>query len=651
MGHSAKGRMKILYHIPGDVVGGAETQVQALINNLPQGCHTLVTAEKKSIVDFASNTTKADLVYLALSPNTLIKKIEEYKPDIIQFFHSPYMYGAIGRVRHRSKVVEVAHNRTSFGWDCSTYGKDQTDMLVCVSPDAEAHFLSKRSDCRTIVIPNGIDSMKFYPPKTKRKSGKRPLGGFCGRLEGGPGKGVEKLVEIVRELDIDFELVGYDFGNYGYRLKGTNIKVLPFTSDVTRYYHKWDFFVSCSPKEGFGLAIAEALACGLPSVIYDCGGVCHYLKHKVHAYIAKTYEDVTSGILEVVGGEAYSPTSIDLSAKTMAVRYHALYESLLAEGVVKRAEKHASVSAVVTPQQTADSTVVLGVVPEGWYGIRHALESRITHMSTPEASVAAARRLRPKQVVFGGFMDTWLATARHIKSLGCEVVATWHSTPVLDEFGEANRRSMAQVIDATKAGIIDYISTPHEGMAKALSALPGVKAVYEPNRIIVPELIESEKLHGLNIGLFGTGLPWKNVDTQIFAAAIVPGITNLHLQNLKSTDLVSKLGVPYVVHPYMKDRNEFYQLASSMQINLAVGITETFGYFAAESYLLGVPSIFSSTTPSMRGGPSKATVSYIDDPSAIADAVSAVMGDYDAVLEEGQAHIKKNLLRGEAWPR
>jgi len=633
--------MKILYHIPGAIVGGAETQVQYLVNSLPKEHSAFITYEQEPMGKFIQNNIKTSMYSRVFSPITIVKKILEYAPDIIQFYHSPLFYDALVRSNFKGRVVEVAHNRTPFGWDSSTYGKDHTDILVCVSPDAETHFLSKRRDCATIIIPNGVDTDKFYPSGNTGVR-KRPItGGFCGRLEAGNGKGVDMLTDIMMRIsEVDFELVGYDFGNYKRKcVDNTNIRVLPFTDNMGDVYRGWDFFVSCSPKEGFGLAIAEALASGLQCVILDCGGVTNYLKHGEHAYIAKDAADVEIGIRKVIkalsaGKPLFNPLGVDLSAKRMADSYSTLYQKIRD-----------------TPPTKEDATplsgdIVLGVVPSSWQGIKHAIEGRVTQMCPPEKAFEFAKMLRPKSVVFGGFPPTNYPIVKALRGQSnAEIVVTYHSTAVLNEFGAENRKSLVHVIDAMQKGFINYISTPHEGMAKALNALPGVVAVYEPNTL-TPINLESKpvKLDGINVGIFGTGLPWKNVDTQILAAAILPSIKKLHLQNYADLLFLDQIGVPYEMHPYFSNRQEFYQLAGAMTINLAVGITETFGYFAAESYILGVPAIFGVTTPSMRGAQGalkKALVTYIDDPSAISDAVSAVLDDYDNVLDAGQEYCKR----------
>lgn len=634
--------MKVVFHISGGVVGGAETQVAYLVNNLPDDVTPLVTYDHPQMEKYIFKNIKTKHVFRVFSPNQLARKLLDFRPDIIQFYHAPKFYEYLTKVHlPGTKVVEIAHNRSSFPWDCTTYPKDRTDVLVCVSPDAKNHYLSKKGDdVPMVIIPNGVDSTRFYPV-VKNKRPDRLTGGFCGRLEAGDGKGVDTLIKVVSKLPVNFELVGYDFGNYKQILKNhSNIKLYQHIPDIERFYQKWDFFVSCSPLEGFGLAIAEALACGLPSVIYDCGGICHYLEHKKHAYIAKDAEDVKRGIETIIAGEVYQPTSIDFSSHRMVREYLKLYEDLTK---LKPYE--------VIPSEGAGKVVedsyTLGVVPNTWQGIRKALEGRCDDFCDPTAAIRHSYRKRPTHIIFGGFMSSWYQVAKTLKeATGAHITITYHGTAALNEFDDQNRKGLVHAISAAKMGYADCISFPHEGMARAFNLLHKVNAVFEPNKVVPIDTgkLNIKKLEGLHVGIFGTGMPWKNVDTQILAAAVTPGLTMLHLQNLYHPDFPNQLGMAYKIHPYFHNREEFYKLAGQMTVNLAVTFTEAFGYFALESLMLGVPAIVSATTPSYRlaeGALKRCIVSHIDDPAAISDAILDVLDHYDEVLEEGRKMLKK----------
>lgn len=632
----------MLYHVGGGVVGGAELQTAYLVNNLPDDVSALVTYESTAMEKFIFKNFRNKNFHRIFSPNDLGKKMQSFKPDIIQFYHSPRFYEYLIRIGTSAKVVEVAHNKSSFPWDCSTYGKEITDLLVFVSPDAEAHYLSKRGkNVATAMIPNGVDTDIFCPTPYKEKR-TRLLGGFCGRLEGGDGKGVESVIKVARQMPIDLELVGYDFGNYRQTTKDmSNIHVIGHTSDIASYYKKWDFFISCSPAEGFGLAIAEALACGLPCVILDCGGITHYLKHKEHAYIAKDLEDVKRGVQEILDGATYNPTGVDFSARTMAKSYMGIYGDLLKKG--RDCHLPPVISEPVKASPNTDH--ILGIVPEGWQGIRKALEARTTSICTPEKAINIAQKTRPGTIIFGGFSPRWFPVARSLKSItGARIIITYHGTAMMDEFDPDIRDSLIHAISAVKQGYADVLSFPHEGMARAMNQLYKVQSIFEPNILTPIEMPKVEKLKGLHVGLFGTGMAWKNFDTQLLAAAITPGLTTLHVQNLKYPALPNMLGISYKTHPYYSDRKDFFKLAASMTVNLAVTITECYGYFALESFMLGVPAIVGSTTPSMRqaqGALRKCIVNYIDDPAAISDAILEVLDDYDNVVEEGIRFVKR----------
>src|SRR5579872_5334352 len=268
--------MRLLFHVPTRFVGGGERHLQYLLKYMrrPYCEHDLqirVTFQHNAAAQFVEelglqNTQVRDAGALA-------KVVEAFCPDVIQFYTSPLAYEALGLVRHRARVIEVLHNLERFPEDTFSYPKDRTDVLVCVSAHARLFAWAQMPSMPALVIPNGVDDRRFRADPTKRSA--QPVIGFAGRLA--PDKGIDELIELAALLPVPVEMVGPDFGGYA-RRSWRNLTVLPETANPEIYYQRWWAFISASRREAFGMAIAEAMACGCPAVLLDCGGIVPYLR-------------------------------------------------------------------------------------------------------------------------------------------------------------------------------------------------------------------------------------------------------------------------------------------------------------------------------------------------------------------------------------
>jgi glycosyltransferase involved in cell wall biosynthesis len=611
--------MKIMYFVPCDVIGGAEKQLEYLIKQIKSTNSVGVAYISPHIEPWIK--TLGVQAYRVFSPNTLARTITSFKPNVFQFFHSAMAYSALKKVNPRPKIVEVIHNRHHFGFDATTYPKDLTDVCVCVSTDAEENFLMCCPGIKTLVIPNGVDTTRFNT--AIRAPLKDKVGGYAGRLEGGDGKGIASLIRIMSKLPVKFEFVGQDLAGWRPEIeKHPNLKWYPHTNTPEAYYAKWDFFVSMSPNEGFGLSIAEAISCGIPSIVYDCGGVTNYLEHGKHAMIAKSDEDVVSFIKTI---NKFKPKPIDLSDTAMAKEYIELYEELV--GIERRVEVRTKVN-------------VLGTCPSSWSGVRHAISKHVDEFCDISNIQRYLKTHNVDTLYFGGFMPEWAPILHLAKKTGAETIVSIHHTPLLGEFNKINTSSLVAVVKEYKLGNITRIESPSLVISKVFNRF-GVECHYNPNQIervpadIVP-------LSGINIGIFGSGMPWKNLETQVIAAALYAKTTTgvkIHTQSPIS-DLCRELGIEVVVHPQMP-RDRFLKLAGSMTINMAIGMTETFGYFAVESFLVGAPCLWSVMTPSMRGsGISECEITCIDDPTEIEHHIKVVIENRADIVKRGQVYLE-----------
>ena len=123
------------------------------------------------------------------------------------------------------------------------------------------------------VIYNGIDTKRFSPGVGKRRQ-ERIHVLFAGNLT--LRKGANLLPEIAARLAPGIEIVHTRGLRGGFSLPQlANLKdlgIIPF-ADMPTLYQNADILLFPTVREGFGLAVAEAMSCGLPVVATNCSSL------------------------------------------------------------------------------------------------------------------------------------------------------------------------------------------------------------------------------------------------------------------------------------------------------------------------------------------------------------------------------------------
>ncbi len=126
------------------------------------------------------------------------------------------------------------------------------------------------------------------------------------------------LGEPTADWDEIEELLKQRFGKKGFLLN-----TVP-RNELGTYYQIADIFVSCSPKESFGLVFVEALLFGLPILCDDFKEVRFVLKEYAH-YIKMTGpENVAQAIDEVLSSEVLHNTAMAEKRKEFARSHYSL---------------------------------------------------------------------------------------------------------------------------------------------------------------------------------------------------------------------------------------------------------------------------------------------------------------------------------------
>ncbi|MBU0769073.1 MAG: glycosyltransferase family 4 protein [Proteobacteria bacterium] len=124
------------------------------------------------------------------------------------------------------------------------------------------------------VIYNGVDINHFIPVSSSRPARKEVRVLFSGNLT--RRKGAHWLPSIAKKLQKNVRI----FYTQGLRTKrslasGPNLQAIgavPF-KNMPNHYRQMDLLLMPSVREGFGLAVAEAMACGLPVVASNCSAI------------------------------------------------------------------------------------------------------------------------------------------------------------------------------------------------------------------------------------------------------------------------------------------------------------------------------------------------------------------------------------------
>ncbi len=137
------------------------------------------------------------------------------------------------------------------------------------------------------VIYNGVDTERFQPELGRRTSAQVQVL-FSGNLT--RRKGALWLPAIAARLHPGI-LVHY---TQGLRTRCTlptlpnlrSVGAVAYT-DMPQHYQAADILLMPTVREGFGLAVAEAMACGLPVISSSVGGLPELVKHNETGFIAE----------------------------------------------------------------------------------------------------------------------------------------------------------------------------------------------------------------------------------------------------------------------------------------------------------------------------------------------------------------------------
>ncbi len=245
---------------------------------------------------------KFDVVHTHTSKAGFLGRFAASNAGIPRIIHTPH--GTIYADNSRIKgVPDIKLGRYPFLFAERLAGRKHSFLTVLSNNERELSIkLGLSSSDNTIVIPNGIDLEKFKFSENQRYEGRKSLGLLdddvfilsAGRLS--LEKGHSLLISAFKdalksnqnlklgiagegELMIDFKKENCQLISAG------KLTLFGHVDNIEMLFSAADIFVLPSFYEGFGLAVLEAMASGVPIIASDVGGIPELMENGIEGYL------------------------------------------------------------------------------------------------------------------------------------------------------------------------------------------------------------------------------------------------------------------------------------------------------------------------------------------------------------------------------
>lgn len=304
--------MKILYVITGLGQGGAERVVCDLADKMyEKGNEVKIAYLTGSILTkpiySEIELIKINLNNLLLLPISFIKLskiIRKFEPDVIHshMVHANILTRLVRIKTPIKKLICTAHSNNEGGkFRMLAYRltNNLADLTTNVSKQAVQAFIEKKAvnNADMITVYNGIDLSNFFYKKEARNKIFSELNisldSYCilavGRFS--EQKDYPNLLKAFKFLKLrnstKIKLVIAGDGELRSRIESMILELdlkdevilLGRRQDIAELMSAADLFVLSSMCEGFGLVVAEAMACQTMVIATDCGGVAEVLNN------------------------------------------------------------------------------------------------------------------------------------------------------------------------------------------------------------------------------------------------------------------------------------------------------------------------------------------------------------------------------------
>lgn len=268
---------------------------------------------------------------------------------VLHWVNSFISYSSVKRlIALRKPVYWVMHDMWPFTGgchydeECNGYSEWCRTGMCCGIPQAKRNAVCDSgivfvgpsrwiTDCaagssllrnmRCVNINNPVDTSLFKPEGRFENHEKKRIV-FSAMIPGDDRKGLDLLKESFSMLPPD----GYEAfviggtgktDTDGFAINTTRLGCLKTPAEIRRAYSGMDVSVVPSRQENLSNTVLESMACGIPVVAFDVGGMGDMIEHKVNGYLARPFD--TSDFAKGIEYCACHADKLGRAARTTAV--------------------------------------------------------------------------------------------------------------------------------------------------------------------------------------------------------------------------------------------------------------------------------------------------------------------------------------------
>lgn len=296
--------MKILYIITGLGLGGAEKVVCELADKMYERGHEVKIAYLTGEVKIKPSSTSIEIIYLGLEGLSSLfsasinyyKIIRKFKPDVV---HSHMVHANIFTRLNRifspvPRLINSAHSNIEGGklrMLAYRLTHQLSDITTNVSNAAVKEFERKKAvpTGKMLAIYNGIDLDQFFRSSVSDRILDENTINFISIGRFHEAKDYPNLLQAIfqvkEQIEVPFKFYIVGDGDLRPEIEQLiceldlidSIVLLGARTDINNLLNQADYLISASKYEGFGLTVAEAMACQVFVIATDSGGTAEIM--------------------------------------------------------------------------------------------------------------------------------------------------------------------------------------------------------------------------------------------------------------------------------------------------------------------------------------------------------------------------------------